>query len=226
MIRNEVSDFIQVLIDHIKMNRQIEAVKNNLALRRDFEVNQVFKGFDKYDLGIITCQDFENEVKCLGVQIRTEDVALLFRNVSRMQDNRVRFADFVDLITPKSEEYARILKSRAGSDRVFEMSKETVGILGNAWALIVECEVLAERHRQRLARQEDFNSFSTFNALDKDHNGYITSMEFAEMLKQFSVPFNLKDLQSIMQKFDKNNDGRVSYSEFIEELTPKSSFQY
>ena len=226
VVRNEVSDFIQVLHDHVKMNRQIEAVKNNLALRRDFEINQVFKSFDKYDLGIITCADFENEVSNVGVRIKPEDAALLFRNVSRLQDHRIRFADFVELMTPKSEEYARILKSRAGSDRVFELSKETKGILGNAWVLIVECEVVAERHRQRLARQEDFDSFSTFNALDKDHNGYITSMEFAEMLKQFSVPFNLKDLQCIMQKFDKNNDGRVSYSEFIEEMTPKSSFQY
>ena len=42
----------------------------------------------------------------------------------------------------------------------------------------------------------------------------------------FGSAVSSKDLIVIMQKFDKNYDGKVSYSEFIDELTPKSSQLY
>jgi Ca2+-binding EF-hand superfamily protein len=223
---SDLQDFIPVLQDHIKQSRQIESLKNTLALRHDFNLNEIFKKFDKYDVGILSLSDLDSTLKSFSFTADAEDLQLLMKNVSHLQDNRWRSSDFSDLFTPKSEEYSRILKSRSLNTRQGELSKESLAIFLHLFELLLEKEALSEKHRQRLSKIQSFNAFSTFNALDKDRNGYITSMEFAEMLKQFSVPFNLKDLHAVMDKFDKNNDGRVSYSEFVEEVSPKSNHSY
>ncbi len=36
------------------------------------------------------------------------------------------------------------------------------------------------------------------------------------------VRVNYKELDSLVDKFDKNKDGKISYGEFIDEMMPKS----
>ena len=35
-----------------------------------------------------------------------------------------------------------------------------------------------------------------------------------------------EDVQLLLSRFDKNKDGKISFEEFVSELTPKSPFNY
>ena len=65
-----------------------------------------------------------------------------------------------------------------------------------------------------------------FQAVDKDRNGYITFGEFQSLLEQNGIFATAKDVESLMDRYDKDKDGRVSYSEFLDEVTPKSPKKY
>jgi len=61
-----------------------------------------------------------------------------------------------------------------------------------------------------------------FDSLDRNENGFITPSEFRSMLENYGVYVSSKDIQVLLTRYDKNNDGRVSYSEFCNEILPKS----
>lgn len=81
---------------------------------------------------------------------------------------------------------------------------------------------MAENMRQRLSRSMDFDTHKAFTDLDLDKNGFITSDEFESMLKLHGVSVTDLDLRCLMEHYDKNGDGRVSYGEFVQEVRPQS----
>jgi Ca2+-binding EF-hand superfamily protein len=90
----------------------------------------------------------------------------------------------------------------------------------------LDCESLSERLRQRLSRRPEFNCYDAFQAIDRDRNGFITYEEMKTVLEENGCKVSNRDLKCLMDRYDKNKDGRVSYSEFVQEVTPKSPRKY
>ena len=59
-----------------------------------------------------------------------------------------------------------------------------------------------------------------------DRNGYITGAEFKSLLVDNNFYPNDHDIAMLVDRFDKNNDGRVTYANFIDELLPRQSYKY
>lgn len=92
--------------------------------------------------------------------------------------------------------------------------------------VVIRNEVNSESTRQRLNRRPLFNLWDAFKALDKDQNGFISSLEFKQMLIDHGFFPSHKEVSNLVERYDKNGDGKVSYSEFIQEITPKSPQRY
>ena len=228
---SEEQEIVAAFHEEIKFFREIETSKNTLALKHDFNLIDAFRMFDKYDLGMISVSDIEETFNCLSLRPNPEEIYLLVRHYSHLQDSRLRFADFSEILTPKHEDYSRILRNRnslnvPNGERMRVFSRDTLSIFCNTLRLILNAESLSERLRQRLSKMPEFSLFQAFNSVDKDRNGYITINEFQDILNSHGILASSKDLQGLMQKYDKNRDGRVSYSEFVEEVTPKSPKKY
>jgi len=67
-----------------------------------------------------------------------------------------------------------------------------------------------------------FNIYEAFKALDKNDLGYLSIGEFKELLSDHGIYATSKEAIALVEKFDKNQDGKVTYSEFVQEMTPKS----
>ena len=76
--------------------------------------------------------------------------------------------------------------------------------------------------RQKLNRRPLFDVYDAFKALDKNGNGYITVNEFKEVLLDHGMYSSPNELKTLLKRFDKDQDGKVSYREFVSEITPKS----
>lgn len=99
-------------------------------------------------------------------------------------------------------------------------------MLKQALNMIIKNEASSESIRQRLNRRPLFNLWEGFKALDKDNNGFVSAYEFKDMLIDHGFFPSQKEVISLLERYDKNNDGKVSYSEFIQEITPKSPKKY
>jgi Ca2+-binding EF-hand superfamily protein len=55
---------------------------------------------------------------------------------------------------------------------------------------------------------------SAFLNVDSDQNGWISKEEFGAVFKVFNFPISSEDLNELIDAFDSNKDGKVSYLEF------------
>jgi len=83
-------------------------------------------------------------------------------------------------------------------------------------------EVLSEDLRQKIARRPFFNIYEAFKTIDKHDQGFIDISEFRDLLVDHGVYASSKELMNLVKRYDKNQDGKISYYEFVQELTPKS----
>lgn len=54
-----------------------------------------------------------------------------------------------------------------------------------------------------------------FTDFDKDKSGYLDAEEFYDAFKALSYGLSENDIQTLMALADENNDGKVSWQEFI-----------
>jgi Ca2+-binding EF-hand superfamily protein len=227
----ELREVVSIMQEEIKSSHSLDSIRNNLALKHDFNLIDAFRMFDLQDNGFITLMDVENCLARFGLRPSQDEIYLLIRHYSRLQDSRLRFSDFSEMLTSKQEEYARIMRNKQainipGLDRFKVFARDTIIVFISAFNALFEAEIRAEQQRQRIKRLPGFNLYQVFNVIDKDKNGFITVNEIQKTMEDCIGNVNPRDLMVVMQKFDKNNDGRVSYSEFIDEITPKSSQLY
>lgn len=104
-------------------------------------------------------------------------------------------------------------------------SAGTKNLLAKALDLAISNEVEAESIRQRLSRRPLFKLYDAFKAIDKNDHGFITMEDFQEILEDYGIFMSYKDLNLLVDRFkgeDAESDGKISYTDFIKELSPKT----
>ena len=183
--------------------------------------------FDVNDMGYISEISFEDCLYELAIRPTKEEISLLFKHYSSLGNYRLTFSDFSKLFTPTEPEYHRMITNRVPynvprSEKRRVFCGDTLFRLTKTLRLHIETENVAESLRHRLARRPSFSMHEAFQAVDKDRNGYITYDEFRLLLDQHGIFATVQDVESLLDRYDKNKDGRVSYSEFLDEVIPRS----
>ena len=85
-----------------------------------------------------------------------------------------------------------------------------------------------ENFRQNLARRPLFNLYDAFRTLDKSDQNAITLEDLQLLFNEHCISVTPDDLQSLIERFKGNitDSEKIFYSEFIRELTPKSTKLY
>ena len=67
-----------------------------------------------------------------------------------------------------------------------------------------------------------FNLGDAFATCDLNASGFITTDELHHLFERHGIRAPLRDVAGLVDRFDSDRDGRVSYSEFAQEVRPKS----
>lgn len=97
-------------------------------------------------------------------------------------------------------------------------------MIGKIAFQIVETEKTCDFLRKKLADRPNFTIQDAFTVLDRDQNGYISIDEFRAILNDYEIIPTTSDLINLMKRYDRNRDGKVSFTEFLNEMTPKKLF--
>ena len=79
----------------------------------------------------------------------------------------------------------------------------------------------AEVLRATLRQRPYFNLKQAFSYLDRDCDGFVIVEDLREFLGNNGFFATERELMGIFQKMDRDGDGRVSFSEFVDEMAPK-----
>jgi Ca2+-binding EF-hand superfamily protein len=85
---------------------------------------------------------------------------------------------------------------------------------------IISLERELEQFKVSLAKCNDFNLIDAFGIIDKDGRGYVTASELHEVLTDFNLVVALDDCRLLFQRYNREQDGALKYSEFTDAFFP------
>ena len=63
-----------------------------------------------------------------------------------------------------------------------------------------------------------------FKKIDKGGEGIVSNLEFVNAIKQLKLGFTLQEIEELVATCDKNNDGKISFYNFMKQLQPTYIF--
>jgi Ca2+-binding protein (EF-Hand superfamily) len=75
--------------------------------------------------------------------------------------------------------------------------------------------------KQDLALRPDFNILDFFRTFDEEDSGALGSAEVEAGMRRYGIYPNREELYLFVRRFDKDNDGKLRFSDFAEMVTPK-----
>ncbi len=224
----------KVFLDQIFLEKELEHAKCELALKPDFTTIDAFRLFDIEQKGELNITDFvaafSEIIRLPNTKGQTlDDCYLIFRRYDKDNDGKLNFSEFTDMFLPSSREHSQQLTTRAASyttARHVTFNSQTHDQLVRTLKSHYNVEQAHEYLRLRLQKAStEFNVSDLYNVLDRDKKSYLTIYDFEQFLaecRSSSSQLELStDAEFLMQKYDKNRDRRVHYTEFVDELTCK-----
>jgi len=87
---NEEDQLVRALKEQIDLDKDLESIKIDLALRRDFNLLDTFKFFDLEGLGSIGKRELKNGLNELSIFPTTDELYLVLRKFDRDNDGLLR----------------------------------------------------------------------------------------------------------------------------------------
>lgn len=227
---HEEKELVTALNDLLNMELELENRKIDLALKPDFNLMDLFRMFDIEGKGYITFDEFRSGLSLFHLYPTHDDAYLLF--LSKASSNKssiLRYSEFCDMFSPKTDKYSHMLSSRQSyyvhkpyyriSEFFHPDTRRTVeDLLVDA----IRVESVAETMRQHLSLIPTFNIMDAFNTCDMKNSGFITRDQFKLLLESHGIHVHNDEITNLIGRFDKDKDGKVSYTEFADEVRPKS----
>ena len=95
-------------------------------------------------------------------------------------------------------------------------------MLVDTWNVHIQNERQAEKLRLNLLCIEGFNPYTWYQVCDTKGDGIIDREEIKNLLIKYNTYVSEKEVSSLIDRYDRSRDGRINYSEFSEELKPRS----
>jgi len=150
---NEEEHLVRTIKQQVNIDRDIEEIKKQLALKVDFNLLDAFRIFDNKGRGYINKLELELSLNDLGLFPSKDEIYLLFKRMDKDNDGLLRYSEFCKSMLPQSSEYASIMNNRnprysSQDDEAFPFEYDTKRIFIKLLNKLLEGEIDAEALRQ------------------------------------------------------------------------------
>lgn len=219
------------LKDLIEIDKELERAKQALALKGDFTLHNGFKVFDYEDNGFATLDDIMEAFEIFHIYPKREEARLFLARYDQNKTNALGYPEFCEAFVPLNKNSADILRGRSSEfphgyyRRRDEFSQSTIDAFARVLKLHLEVETSAEILRQKHVDLPKFRYDDAFTTLNQWGDDYLSVREFKEFFQKYGYFPTADELEILVDRFDKDHDGKVSYDEFFDEFSPHSNIK-
>ena len=230
---NKYSDLYNLFHDFIQQDNSIEEKRQLLSSREDANLIDLFSLFNFKGNRMISSSDFIQTLNQLGLNTGKDDMKYLFRKFNKKLNESFDFDEFSEIILPKKYSNEKIMdiekrdnnyrNRRIGDDRnkkFIGISMTTKKLLRDLFKNVIEGEKSNEDFRKILAKNEEISVSDLFNKIKKNYSVGIYKEDIANFMKKNDYKLNNKEIELLMERFDKNKNGIIDYKEFMLEIAP------
>ena len=219
--RQRTNNLFKLFTDIITQENTIESLKESLAYRPDANLTDIFAFFDYSQRESISIVDFAEALKEIGLYLPMNDLKLLFKKHDKNLDGRFDYNEFIEMILPRRHSIAKLISERYPPMRFVGFSNETKNALVNLFNAIIISEKSIEQNRYNLSTNPTTSVFDAFNLIKKSYCTGIYKDDLIKFMECNGKFMNAFEIEALITKLDKNNDGLISYNDFLAEVSPK-----
>ena len=217
---NKLNSLFNLFCDFLKQDNIIENLRQLLSLRDDINLTSLFKNFCYSSNNSISSLDIFQTLKKFGLSINIAEFRFLFRKFDKNLNSKFDFEEFCDIFLPKKYSTAKIMSSRQSTGEDIEFSDDSKNIICLLFKNIIEGEKSNEYYRRVLDITNNHVAFELFNKIKKNYSMGIYKEDIKSFMKKNKRKLLPDEVESLMNRLDKNKDGVIDYKEFLQEITP------
>ena len=222
LIKKQLTILLSLFSDIINQGNIIENAKESLAFCNDANLADLFDFFDYEGMNSISSINFSQALKDLGYYPSINDIKFLFNSCDKNLNEKFDYDEFCDMILPKKYSIAKLISERCPLNNFNGFSNDTKFLIVNVFKCIIEGEQLNEKIRNELNSIRGFSPFDLFNNIKKRFCNVIYKDDLINFLEINNKKFKTFEIKMLIDKLDKDQDGIISYEEFLNEITPKN----
>ena len=219
---NENSIEIQQLNEYIKFlikgENKIEELKIELSKNNDFNVEDIFRIFEKNGRNYLDKDDIKYGLSIFNIYPDEYNFDLFFKRFDQQKKGFFSYEDFFDILVPFEKEFRQNVQKRLPKSNCPQivLSRELNNKLSNLFKFLIDFENKANIEKKSL--NIDYNEI--FNELDTDKQGYFDFENFMDYLNGYNLIEGNLNPDLLYIRLDKNRNGIIDLEEFKEEMIP------
>jgi len=171
--RDAMFDFFQEQLANLK---ELEAVRQEVALCTDFTVEDAFQLLDTKETGTVELSDFVEVLERLGIKVVGDDAEMLVKRYESEQSLSVR--GLKRMVEASTDSYRRLLSGHVSqrlrtSEQSLALRPSTKGKFVDLLRVLLHIEHRNEVRRQELQQLAEFRPSLVFSLVDARNRGYI-----------------------------------------------------
>jgi len=203
------------LARQLEVEKELEALRKNLSLCKDLTVEKLWKLITPNGKQTIILDDLIKALKKLKIANDEEAVFLLFSRFDGDMDGKWTQEDVKRILFPMEEDYKEIILNKITKDPDNKIKKNTLKSLKELLKTCMQEELNNEQAKRLIG---DINEREVFNEFDKTNKDFFTAEDVKETLSKEEIEVSKKDAELLLNRYDKDKDGKVIFSDFIREI--------
>ncbi len=202
--------------------RQLEDKRTDLAMRDDFCIDDLYAMMDFTRRGILKQEDFQRFFQSTlddGLAVRVSEVASLVGYYDKDQDGCISLEEFSSMFVPFDITFKTILQKRQTRRVKYwdQFNLRTRKAIRDLFRTLLSLEHSLATTAASLTEEE---TKETFRIIDRKNLGKVDVKRIMVSLLSMGVSVTYDDIVGMVERLDMNEDMRVSYDEFMRELSP------
>ena len=211
---NKFNDYIKMIIE---TEEKIEGRKTDLALRHDFNIENVFRLFDKENKAYITPLNLKEGLYRLEIFVSDIEINILMNKYDTHRRGHLSYGDLFDMLTPFDKDLRCMVENRKPNSEPFMLSTKIylVNLLKDIIDYELKINVLKSGYMSMRKRLKEI-----FALLDRNNHGYFDYNDWEEYLSRNKIGINnVKGRCLGFIRFDRKRRGAVEYCDVLDELS-------
>jgi Ca2+-binding EF-hand superfamily protein len=203
----------------------VEVTRQVLAENPQFEPYSAFKRLDFDNNGFLSPLELLAFLEDNNIRITETENRSFFQTFDSDRDGRISYTEFLAIVLPQEHEalkrrvlnreaYPRMARPRLSYDVEYSLAR------------LFEEELRfyrsAAEDRHQLVNSIDFSALNCFKVLDDNSQGFLDFESVDGFLKDLGMPIAESEVDGLFRRLDTDKDRRISYSEFVDAVTPSS----